>query len=140
MTVRDHDLAERGDRLIAQFIDSVVAILVIILALFLSSFSEAIGGIVALFGLLFALFYILCADGLKGGQSYGKRVMGICVIDATSGKPCNFIQSFIRNLSLSFLGMIDWVFIFSRKRQRLGDMIANTLVIRKRRASGFPRY
>ena len=131
MTMLDHDLAERGDRLVAQFIDFLVVILAIILSAFLSSFSEIIGGIVALFGLLFAIFYILCADGLKGWQSYGKQVMKICVMDATSGKPCTFVKSFIRNIPLAFLGIIDWIFIFSEKRQRLGDMLANTIVVRK---------
>ena len=80
--------------------DFLVVILAIILSAFLSSFSEIIGGIVALFGLLFAIFYILCADGLKGWQSYGKQVMKICVMDATSGKPCTFVKSFIRNILL----------------------------------------
>jgi len=135
MTMLDHDLAERGDRLVAQFIDSFVAILVIILSAFLSGLSETIGGIVALFGLLFAIFYILCADELEGGQSYGKRVMGIYVIDSTSGKPCTFIKSFVRNIPLAFLGIIDWIFIFSEKRQRLGDMLANTIVVRKKARS-----
>lgn len=135
MTILEYDLAKRGDRLVAQFIDSFVAILVIILAKSLSGLSEIIGGILALFGLLVAIFYILCADGSEDGQSYGKRVMGICVIDATSGKPCTFIKSFARNVPLAFLGIIDWIFIFSEKRQRLGDMLANTIVVRKKARS-----
>ncbi|HEY9762783.1 MAG TPA: RDD family protein [Trichocoleus sp.] len=127
-----HDLAGHGDRLIAQFIDSFVALVAIILAVILSSISEAIGAIALLLGVLFALFYILCADGLKGGQSYGKQMMGICVIDVTTGRPCTFAKSFLRNIPLAFLGIIDWIFIFSEKRQRLGDMLANTIVIRKK--------
>lgn len=135
MTMLERELAGRGDRLVAQFIDSFVAILVIILAAFISGISEKIGEIVVLFGLLFAVFYVLCADGLKGGQSYGKQIMRICVIDATSGKPCTFMKSFIRNIPLAFLGIIDWIFIFSEKRQRLGDMLANTIVVRKKSRS-----
>jgi uncharacterized RDD family membrane protein YckC len=136
MTMLDRDLAARGDRLVAQFLDSFVAVFVIIVSAFLSSFSEKIGEIVLIFGVLAALFYILCADGLKGGQSYGKRIMGICVIDATSGRSCTFIKSFLRNASLAFLGIIDWVFIFSEKRQRLGDMLANTIVVSEKPRSG----
>ena len=70
MTMLDHDLAERGDRLVAQFIDFLVVILAIILSAFLSSFSETIGGIVALFGLLFAIFYILCADDWRDSCTF----------------------------------------------------------------------
>jgi uncharacterized RDD family membrane protein YckC len=131
MTMLNHDLAARGDRLIAQFLDSLVAVLVIIVSARFSNLSTKIGEIVRIFGILAALFYILCADGLKGGQSYGKRIVGICVIDATSGKPCTFIKSLLRNITLAFLGLIDWVFIFSEKRQRLGDKLANTIVVSK---------
>ncbi len=52
------------------------------------------------------------------------------VVDARTGQPCTFGQSFVRNLLLSILGFIDWLFIFGRKRQRLGDMAAPTLVIK----------
>ena len=135
MRILDQDLADRSNRLIAQFIDSFVGVFPLILSLFLSEISEILGGLLVIFGLLFAIFYIFCADGLKGGQSYGKQVMGICVIDATSGNPCTFGQSFIRNISLAFLGMIDWLYIFSEKRQRLGDRFANTIVVRKKSRS-----
>lgn len=70
------------------------------------------------------------ADGLMHGQSFGKRIMEIYVIDAKSGRPCTFIQSLIRNSSL-LLGLIDCMFVFSEKQQRLGDKIAKTIVIKK---------
>jgi len=135
MTMLNHDLAAPRDRLIAQLLDSLVAIVMIIVSALLSSLSTKIGVIVATFGVWAAIFYILFADGLKGGQSYGKRIMGVCVIDATSGRPCTFIKSLLRNVSLAFLGLIDWVFIFSAKRQRLGDMLANTIVVSKKSRS-----
>jgi uncharacterized RDD family membrane protein YckC len=87
MTMRDHNLAKPLDRLAAQFIDFLFAIcfliLVTLLSAFLSGLSEALAGIVGTLGFLVAISYLLCADGLRGGQSYGKQVMGICVIDAT---------------------------------------------------------
>lgn len=139
----DYQLAEPVDRLLAQLIDSAVAIVVLViaglLAALFSNVSSAISGLIFLVGLLFALFYILCADALKGGQSYGKRAMKICVVDATTGRPCTFLKSLIRNASLSFLGIIDWVFIFMESRQRIGDMLANTIVIRKPQSGFSPR-
>jgi uncharacterized RDD family membrane protein YckC len=135
MTMLNHDLAARGDRLIAQFLDSFVAILLVVVAALLSNLSVKIGEVLGTFGVSAALFYILCADGLEGGQSYGKRIMGICVVDAKSGRPCTFIKSFLRNISLAFLGLIDWAFIFSEKRQRLGDMLAGTIVVTKKSRS-----
>jgi uncharacterized RDD family membrane protein YckC len=52
------------------------------------------------------------------------------VIDSRNGSPCTFGQSFVRNLLLSILGLIDWLFIFGEKRQRLGDKAATTLVVK----------
>lgn len=80
---------------------------------------------------IFAIFYRFFSDGLNKGQSLGKQVMGISVVDAVSKRPCTIMKSFIRNLSLSVLRLIDLIFIFSKKRQRLGDRIANTIVIQK---------
>jgi uncharacterized RDD family membrane protein YckC len=71
------------------------------------------------------------SDALEGGQSLGKKVFQISVIDMTLRRPCTPMKSLIRNLPLAFLGIIDWVFIFSEKRQRLGDMLANTIVVKK---------
>lgn len=123
-------LASLSDRLFGQILDSLVAMVGVILAVILSAFSSNIGGIVLIAAILYALYYILFADGFVGGQSYGKRVAHTAVIDAASGAPCTFWQSFIRNLLLALLGLIDWVFIFGKKRQRLGDKAANTIVIK----------
>jgi uncharacterized RDD family membrane protein YckC len=122
------NLASRGNRLVGQLIDACIA-LGIFMALFLPSMafqgseSSIIAPVLGLFG------YHLFADGLKGGQSYGKRVVKTRVIDQTTGAPCTFGKSFLRNLVLIVLGVIDWVFIFGRKRQRLGDKLAGTIVI-----------
>ena len=124
------NLASLGDRLIGQILDSIVAVVAIAVSAIPYAISQAIGGVALVCGVLFALFYILFADGFRGGQSYGKRIMKTAVVDATTGQPCTFGQSFVRNLLLSILGVIDWVFIFGQRRQRLGDKAANTLVIK----------
>jgi uncharacterized RDD family membrane protein YckC len=135
----DIKLASLKERVLAQLFDFFVAIIVslgsILLSTVLSPLSIIFGSLVQLIGSLFAVFYILFADGFKGGQSYGKRLMKIAVINAKSRKSCTFGQSLVRNLSLSFLGIIDWIFITLEKRQRLGDMLANTIVIKKNSSS-----
>lgn len=78
-----------------------------------------------------AILYLLLSDGFARGQSYGKRVVRTAVVDATTGALCTFGQSFPRNLLLMLLEVIDWVFLFGRKRQRPGDTLANTIVIRQ---------
>lgn len=124
------NLASLGARLGGQLLDSLVAFGPILLSPIPALISDAVGTVWVVCGLLFAVFYFLLADRLRNGQSYGKRVLKTAVVDATTGAPCTFFQSFIRNLLLAALGIIDWVFIFGEKRQRLGDRAANTVVIK----------
>ena len=123
-------MASLDQRFLGQLLDSLVAIAAVVVSMIPSAISTELGQVTVLCGLLFAFFYILFADGFRDGQSYGKRIMKTAVIDATTGVPCTFGKSFVRNLLLSLLGIIDWVFIFGRKRQRLGDKAANALVVR----------
>jgi uncharacterized RDD family membrane protein YckC len=126
----NQDLASLSDRFFGQILDSFVAIAAFIVAAFMYAISPTIGALAMIAALGFALFYILFADGFEGGQSYGKRVMNTAVVDATTGEAGTYWQSFIRNLLLTLLGIIDWVFIFGSKRQRLGDKTANTIVVK----------
>jgi uncharacterized RDD family membrane protein YckC len=70
---------------------------------------------------------------MRGGQSFGKRAVGTAVVHAVSGAPCTAGQSFVRNLLLYLLGPIDWIFIFGERHQRLGDKLANTIVVEAER-------
>ena len=124
------NLGSLSDRLLAQILDSFVAIGALVAAGILYAVSPTIGGVALIAAVFYAIFYILFADGFSGGQSYGKRIAHTAVIDATTGEPCSFGQSFLRNLLLTILGIIDWVFIFGKKRQRLGDKAANTIVVK----------
>ena len=120
--------ASRASRLFGQFLDAIVAFgPVVVLAMF-DTFGSVIRPLVMLAGLL-AIAYYLFADALPGGQSVGKRVLGLEVVDAETGAPCTVWQSFVRNVLLAVLGPIDWVFIFGERHQRLGDKAAGTVVL-----------
>jgi hypothetical protein len=76
------------------------------------------------------------------GQTPGKKVAKIRVTSVT-GEPINFIKSFIRNLvrlvdilpGTYFIGII--VLLFNKRCQRLGDLAANTMVIKVRDSKSF---
>jgi uncharacterized RDD family membrane protein YckC len=121
--------ASRGNRLIGQFIDGLIGGAPIFASLILMSMSTVAGGLLLLAGLAWSLFYVLFADGLHDGQSYGKRFLEMRVVDEQTGEPCGFGKSFVRNVVLIILGPIDWIFIFGERRQRLGDRLAGTIVI-----------
>jgi uncharacterized RDD family membrane protein YckC len=122
-------LASRSNRLVGQFVDGVVGAAPFIAAFLISSLNNTLGAVLLFGAVAWSLFYYLFADGFPGGQSLGKRWLGMQVIDARTGAPCTFWQSFLRNLLLAMLGPIDWVFIFGERHQRLGDKLAGTIVI-----------
>jgi len=121
-------LASRADRLFGQCIDGLVGGAPLLLALLLTRLFHA-GGFLLVPAGLWSAFYYLFADGLPGGQSLGKRFIGMYVIDEKSGEPCTWGDSFVRNFFLAALGPIDWLFIFGDKHQRLGDKVAGTIVV-----------
>ena len=121
---RRYGLATRLERLLAQFLDALIYSAILLVP----GWTLGTGG--TLLGVVAAVLYLLFQDGLARGQSYGKRVTSTAVIDERTGEWCSFGQSFVRNLLLSVLNFIDWIFIFGGKRQRLGDKLASTVVVK----------
>ena len=126
-----------GIRLVSLIIDNIIIGIII----------GAIGSMIG-FGMMtqkmvpwwFGLFYFLIYIGyfalLEGsrGQTIGKMVTKIKVV-REDGKPIDMNQALIRNL----LRIIDGVFVYligailiwrSDKKQRLGDNIAKTVVVK----------
>ena len=117
--------ASLGQRWFGQFIDAIVSIApMFIVGLTLPKSDTLITA-----GFLFAIIYLVFCDGLPDGRSVGKRVAGTAVVDARTGQPCGYGRSALRNLSLLVLGAIDALFILQKSRQRLGDLLASTIVI-----------
>ncbi|HEY4219376.1 MAG TPA: RDD family protein [Gemmatimonadaceae bacterium] len=121
--------ASRANRLLGQIADGFVGAAPLLVGVMLSRISHALGSVLILVGVPWAVFYYFFADGFPAGQSLGKRWLGMHAVDAVTGAPCTFWQSFIRNLLLALLGPIDWIFIFGERHQRLGDMAAGTIVV-----------
>lgn len=123
-------LASYTSRVLAQIADQVIVASVLLTINFPAYLytSKTLSDQIANLSLILWFGYFLFKDGVSG-QSIGKRLLSIKVIQRTSGEPCSLPQSFLRNI-LSSLGVFDWVFAFGSKHQRLGDIAANTSVIR----------
>ncbi|WP_158622904.1 RDD family protein [Aquabacterium soli] len=119
-------LASIGDRFTAQFLDGFVAAGTG--ALFY--FAAKAAGLPLELTILGWVLYLLICDGLPGGQSIGKKFTRSAVVHVDTGRPCSYLQSFVRNLCLIVLGVVDCAFIAGRQRRRLGDFIARTKVVR----------
>jgi len=148
----DLEIAGVGSRVLAALIDGtiVTAIMVagVLLAAVLGSFgllpSSAVGRAWAAaltVGLGFALGngYFILFEGLRGGQTPGKRMVGIRVVRDT-GHPVTLGAAAARNLLrvadflpppyLAGLALIA----FHPRGKRLGDLVAGTVVVRDRPA------
>jgi len=121
------ELASLGARFVAQILDGILASFLIFIPVLVFGSSSDLG-----VGLGFFCFivYLLFQDALPNGQSIGKRVMKIAVVNKTTRKPCKHTESIVRNSLLLFIGFIDLLTIGSKYKQRMGDMLANTIVIK----------
>ena len=142
------NLAGLGSRIAASLVDALILGIVLILAAFgifgladrLSSPLLAIG-----FGwlvvMLITIGYFVAFEAFNEGRTPGKSLVGIRVIGA-DGQPVRFGPSLVRNLLrlvdlfpvLPVLGPIS--ILVSDRNQRLGDLAAATLVVRRERPSG----
>ena len=140
-----YQLAGLFTRAIAFLIDTAVMAAIIIGAVFLGAHAPGIFGIVFILLIVFATFlgYFILFEALWSGQTPGKRAMNIRVMDASGGR-LSMANVAIRNLIrmvdmlpvLMFLGGV--VAFLDPHHRRLGDMAANTIVVRDRK-TGLPK-
>jgi uncharacterized RDD family membrane protein YckC len=136
-------LAGLMSRFLAWLIDAFVAMLIAWALLFALSVSMmAFPGFAS--ALAFVVWflvdwgYMILLESLWSGQTIGKRAMGLRVIQE-SGVRVGFYQSLLRNLArpidrLPAFYLVGGVSaLFSVAQQRLGDMLAGTIVVRERR-------
>ena len=90
------------------------------------------------------VYYGLFRDSFHNGQSWGKKLCGLKVIELEGNRPCSRGASFTRNfpgLTLGFIAfflpLFGWLLIFvepwavisSKEGQRFGDRWARTQVV-----------
>lgn len=87
-----------------------------------------------------SILYAIAAEWAWRGQTVGKRLFGLRVVDA-SGLRLEPAQVVVRNL-LRLVDMLPVLYlvggiscVLSGKRQRLGDLAAGTVVVRTRRVA-----
>jgi len=127
-----------GPRAVAIIIDTVILFIVgwIIALLFGSTTTMGfnLSGAPALLLFLIAFAYYIVMEAQKGA-TVGKMLLGLRVVKE-DGSAIDWQASIVRNL----LRIVDGLFIYlvgailvwtSDKKQRLGDRLANTIVIKK---------
>ena len=82
-----------------------------------------IGSVLWIVGLLFM-------DGFKNGQGLGKKQLSLQVLRLKDGQPCTFKDAFVRRLAAGIFLPLDLLWSLGKKRQRLGDKFAETVVVK----------
>ncbi len=146
-TYADAQLAERGSRLMATLVDSILYGAPLIPGLILTGAAQgdaeagAFGSLVFLGGMLVTLA-ICVYQWVKlstTGQTLGKRWMGVRVV-RVDGQPIGFASAVALRLWLpgliqavpfigSIFGLVNVLFIFGQERRCLHDLMAGTRVI-----------
>lgn len=132
-----------GRRVLATIVDGIVLgiLFTVMSVLFGSSSAEggavsaSLGGLASLVYFLIVIAYYILLEGYLG-QTVGKMLLGIKVVREGTGELPGLGGATIRTI----LRLVDGFFFYavafitvliSGKNQRLGDMAANTLVVRK---------
>jgi uncharacterized RDD family membrane protein YckC len=132
-----------GLRTVATIIDTALLFVVgYVMAVFTGSTTDGgfrLTGGPAFVWLLVALAYYIVLEA-QSGATLGKRLVGIKVVRLEGDAPIDMQASIVRNV----LRLVDGLFFYlvaaiaviaSKDKQRLGDMVAKTVVVRNRTAS-----
>jgi uncharacterized RDD family membrane protein YckC len=134
----DYELAGLGERIVASLIDFGIFILIAILCAIagVSMRAQDVFGVVFLviYGALY-VFYDLACEVFMNGQSVGKKVMKIKVMSADGAQP-RLGQYMLRwlfriiDFGISGGAVALVVAAISDKVQRVGDLVAGTILIK----------
>ncbi|HEY1016371.1 MAG TPA: RDD family protein [Herpetosiphonaceae bacterium] len=136
-----YDIAGIGSRFLAALIDHAVFFVVVYgslsLLITMMDASEIVQRTLAVATTLLYCGYYIAFERLWNGQTPGKRLMGLRVVQ-DAGRPIGMSASLVRN----FVRIVDFFPLFygvgivamfmDKRTRRLGDLAAATLVVRDR--------
>jgi uncharacterized RDD family membrane protein YckC len=136
--------APLGGRFLAALVDALAMAPAFILGAFAvlaattgSTTMAVLLGLVTFAAGLWGLIYAFTKDGRPGGQSFGKKMMGLMVVHLQTNQPCDRGQSALRYLVMFLLNLVPYigwliepiVLLSAAGGRRLGDSAAGTQVI-----------
>jgi uncharacterized RDD family membrane protein YckC len=131
----EQSIASIGERIVATLLDTlfILVYFILIISIYSGSQSKALLTILT----IPVSLYSLASELAMNGQSWGKKIMKIKVVknDGTSTTFSSYFLRWILRLVevVIFFGSLAMItIILNRKGQRLGDIAANTTVIRLR--------
>jgi len=134
----EQPIASIGERFAATLLDMlfIMSYLIILVIIYSGSQSK----VLIFIGLIPVSIYSIVSELAMNGQSWGKKILKIKVVKM-DGTPTTFSSYFLRwilrlvEILVMFGSLATITIILNRKGQRLGDIAANTAVIRLRNKS-----
>jgi len=131
-------VASVGDRIFGQIIDWIVLLSYLLLAIWIGVEANIKSDwyLIIAVGLV-PLFYTLLCEIFNQGQSVGKMLMKTQVVKLDGSRPTlgaflmRWLLFMIDGPLTSYMGLI--VMVLTRNNQRLGDLAAGTIVIKKQK-------
>lgn len=140
----EYELSSLGERIVGYLIDRFIlgAYLLIVVLIFLSAQLESQEDWLIYIFIIPAFFYDIASEVLMNGQTVGKRVMNIKVVSLDGGQ-ASLGQYLIRWLFrlVDFYGTFNLCALIciavSERKQRVGDMVAGTTLIKTKPRTNF---
>lgn len=133
----DYKLAGLMERILAVVVDLIIIAAYGLVTILLSSLlfdGESLAFVIINFAL--AYLYFLLSEIFMEGQTIGKKMMRIKVVKTNGSKPsisAYLLRWIMLPIDYSLTGAIAMVFIiFTKKAQRLGDLLAGTTVVQEK--------
>lgn len=138
----EYEVAGLGERVLARLIDLAGFLIIYIISIILFGVSFSVGSkttfyVVIIAFLVIFIFYDLVCELTMNGQSVGKKIMKIRVISLTGTQPTlsqYLLRWLFRIVDVSIIfgfGVVAVLAVaFTEKHQRVGDMVAKTIVIK----------
>ena len=130
-------VASVGDRILAQILDWIVLFAYVMLAIIIAAdIIKTEWYYIITIGVI-PLFYTLLMEIFNQGQSVGKMIMNMQVVKLDGSRPTlgsylmRWLLFMIDGPMTSYMGLI--VMVLTRNNQRLGDLAAGTVVIKKQK-------
>ncbi|MFC5972200.1 RDD family protein [Halomarina salina] len=126
------------DRVVAFFVDVALVTLAAVVVAVALSVEQMNVAPAAVFWVVAWFTYVVAAQG-RFGQTVGKHLVGV-VVATTDGSACSYRRAALRELvrvgDLLSLNLVGSVVTVGRRRQRLGDLVAGTVVVPAKRTGG----
>jgi uncharacterized RDD family membrane protein YckC len=119
--------ANFGQRLVAYVIDIVIVGIVAAIGF---AINDALGYVLAF---VLGLVYFAYFEGSPSGQTLGKKLLKIRVIDFNTGGPIGFGRAIVRYISRILSGLVCYLgylwMLWDREKQTWHDKLGSTVVV-----------